>query len=136
MGKGMSKKSSIAKWIITLMVIALLGYGGYSFLQLETSMKHSEEVLNTMKSLIPNLGVDTGVSTGVGRDPLAALSIDEIDIVGCIEVPSIDLMAPVTAAGYEEEGFASVVSGSPVKGNLRIIGGRNGDFGIACLDIA
>lgn len=124
----MSRKSSIAKWIITLMVIALLGYGGYSFLQLETSMKHSEEVLNTMKSLIPNLGVDTGVSTGVGRDPLAALSIDEIDIVGCIEVPSIDLMAPVTAKGYEEEGFASVVSGSPVKGNLRIIGGRQDVF--------
>ena len=77
-----------------------------------------------MKTLVPNLGVDTGIATGQGRDPLAALSIDEIDIVGCIEVPSIDLMAPVTASGYEEEGFATIDGGSPVKGNLRLIGGR------------
>ena len=118
----------IAKRVLALLIIAALAFGGYTILQIQQSMKHSGEVLEVMKTLVPNLGVDTGISTGQGRDPLAALSIDEIDIVGCIEAPSIDLMAPVTASGYEEEGFATIVSGSPVKGNLRIKGGRKDVF--------
>ena len=95
----MGRTKSIAKWIAALVVIAVIAYGGYTVLQIQRSMKHSNEVLEVMKTLVPNLGVDTGISTGQGRDPLAALSIDEIDIVGCIEAPSIDLMAPVTAEG-------------------------------------
>lgn len=118
----------IAKRVLALLIIAALAFGGYTVLQIQRSMKHSNEVLEVMKTLVPNLGVDTGISTGQGRDPLAALSIDEIDIVGCIEAPSIDLMAPVTAEGYEEEGFATIVSGSPVKGNLRLTGGRKDVF--------
>ena len=105
----------IAKKVLALLIIAALAFGGYTWLQIQ-------------QSIVPNLGVDTGISTGQGRDPLAALSIDEIDIVGCIEAPSIDLMAPVTASGYEEEGFATIVSGSPVKGNLTIKGGRKDVF--------
>lgn len=124
----MRKGKRVAGTIAVLLILAAAAYGGYSYMQLQNSMRHAGEVLDTMKKVIPDLGVDTGISTGQGRDPLAALSIDDIDIVGCIEVPSVDLMAPVTASGYEEEGFATLVSGSPVKGHLRLLGGRRDVF--------
>ena len=127
----MKSGSSVRKYIsalIILLILAAAAYGGYAYMQLREANRHAGEVLETMKSLIPGLGVDTGISTGAGRDPLAALSIDEIDIVGCIEAPSIDMMAPITAAGYEEEGFATLMSGSPVKGNLRLSGSRKDVF--------
>lgn len=124
----MRRWRSISRWIMAIVVVAVLAYAGYTFMQLRESAKHADEVLDTMKTLIPDLGVDTGESTGQGRDPLASIMIDEKDIVGCIEIPSIGLMAPVTAGGYEEEGFATIVSGSPVKGKLRIKGGRNDVF--------
>lgn len=122
------KKRSIVKWVIAVIILALIAFGGYSFLNLRNSMKQSNEVLEVMKTLVPNLGVDTGVSTGQGRDPLAALSIQDIDIVGCLEIPSQDLMVPVTAAGYERDGFVTAVSGSPVKGQFRLTGSHDDVF--------
>lgn len=118
----------IARKVLALLVVAAVAFGGYRLLMIRQSSQEAEAVLKIMYTLIPDLGVDTGVSTGAGRDPMAALSINEIDIVGCIEIPSINLMAPVTAAGYEKEGFASFFSGSPVKGQLRLIGGRDDVF--------
>ena len=126
--KGNAGTKRILKISILLLIIAAIGYGGYTYYQIQQSGKHASEVLNTMKNIIPNLGVDTGMSKGLGRDPLPVISIDQIDIAGCIEVPSIDLMAPVTAEGYEEEGFATIVSGSPVKGNFKLTGGRDDVF--------
>ena len=126
--KGNAGTKRILKISILLLIIAAIGYGGYTYYQIQQSGKHASEVLNTMKNIIPNLGVDTGMSKGLGRDPLPVISIDQIDIAGCIEVPSIDLMAPVTAEGYEEEGFATIVSGSPVKGNFKLRGGRDDVF--------
>lgn len=117
-----------AKKVLVLLIAAVLAFGGYRLLTIQRASSEAEKVLESMYKLIPGLGVETEASTGRGRDPLAALSINEIDIVGCIEAPSIDLMAPVTAAGYEEEGFATYVSGSPVKGHLRLIGGRDDVF--------
>lgn len=117
-----------AKKVLALLLIAGLALGGYRLLTIRQASHEAEAVLETMYTLIPDLGVDTGISTGQGRDPLVALSINDIDIVGCIEAPSINLMAPVTAAGYNEEGFATYVSGSPVKGHLRLIGGRDDVF--------
>lgn len=113
-----------AKKVLALLLVAALALGGYRFLMIRQASQQAEAVLEKMYTLIPDLGVDTGTSTGQGRDPLAALSINDIDIVGCIEVPAIDLMAPVTAAGYAKEGFATYVSGSPVKGKMRIKGNR------------
>ena len=114
--------------ITVLLIVAVAVYGGYRYTQLKTATKHADEVLEALRSVIPDLGVDTGVSSGQGRDPLPALSVDGIEIVGCIEVPSLDLMAPVTSGNYKEEGFASFESGSPVKGKLRIRGGRDDVF--------
>ena len=126
--KGNAGAKRILKISIILLIAAAVGYGGYTYLHIQQSVRHASEVLSKMEMLIPNLGVDTGISKGLGRDPLPVISIDQIDIAGCIEVPSIDLMAPVTAEGYEEEGFATIVSGSPVKGNFKLTGGRDDVF--------
>ena len=126
--KGNAGTKRILKISILLLIIAAIGYGGYTYYQIQQSGKHASEVLNTMKNIIPNLGVDTGMSKGLGRDPLPVISIDQIDIAGCIEVPSINLMAPVTAEGYEEEGFATIAGGSPVKGNFKLTGGHDDVF--------
>lgn len=118
----------LAGFLIVLILLAGLGLGGWKFMQIRAADEKSEQVLSVMYELIPDLGVDTGTSTGRGRDPLVALSIQNIDIVGCIEIPSIDLIAPVTAKGFEQAGFISVVSGSPVKGTFRLIGSREDVF--------
>jgi len=126
--KGNAGTKRILKISIILLIIAVMGYGGYTYYHIMQSSKHAAEVLSRMELLIPNLGVDTGVSKGLGRDPLPVISIDQIDIAGCIEASSIDLKAPVTAEGYEEEGFATIAGGSPVKGKFKLTGGRDGVF--------
>ena len=115
---------SILRITIVLLIIAALCLGGWKYMQAKEAGGRAEQVLRTMYDLIPGLGVDSGTSTGRGRDPLVALSIQDIDIVGCLEIPALDIMVPVTAKGYEQAGFVSVVSGSPVKGNFRLIGSR------------
>lgn len=124
--KGLKMKN--ARKVLVLLVVAALAFGGYRFFSIRQASHKAEDVLEIMYTLIPGLGVETGTSTGAGRDPMAALSINDIDIIGCIEVPSINLVAPVTAAGYEEKGFATYVSGSPVKSQLKIIGSREDVF--------
>lgn len=113
---------------IILMIAAGLLFGGYRVYKAKQASQQANEVLQVMYEMIPGLGVDTGVSAGRGRDPLPALSISGIDIVGCIEIPSLDLMAPVTAHDYETDGFITMVSGSPVKGKFRLNGRREDVF--------
>ena len=100
----------IVRLIAVLLILAAAAYGVYAYLELQRAEKHANEVLGKMKTMIPGLGTDTGISTGQGRDPLVSLSIDGIDIVGCIEMPSVNLMAPVATSGYEEEGFTEQIS--------------------------
>lgn len=111
-----------------LLITAALAFAGYRAFELRQASSEADAVLNKMYELIPDLGVDTGVSTGQGRDPLAALSINEIDIVGCIEIPALDIIVPVTAAGYDRDGFITQMSGSPVKGKFRLKGNREDVF--------
>ncbi len=113
---------------VMLLIIAALAFGGYRIYQVRQASQQANEVLKVMYDMIPGLGTDTGVSTGRGRDPLPALSISGIDIVGCIEIPALDLMAPVTAHDYETDGFITMVSGSPVKGKFRLTGRREDVF--------
>lgn len=120
--------STLIKLAVLLIVIGLIGFAGYRIQQIRQAGSHSEAVVEVMKNMIPGLGEDTGISTGKGKDPLPALSIDNIDIVGCLEIPALDLMVPVTASGIEEDGFVSVKSGSPVKGKFRLTGNRDDVF--------
>lgn len=116
------------KRIAALLIVAAIAFIGYSYYEISTGTRHADRIVETLKGIIPNLGVDTGTSTGMGRDPLPLLEIDGLDIVGVIEVPSIDIMAPVLAKGQEEKGFAVLSDGSPVKGSFMLIGGRNDIF--------
>ena len=127
----MKKRRNVRRIILLLVVVLLVAsaaIGGYAVYERQQAGGQAKATLDVMREVIPNFGVDTGAATGMGRDPLAALSIDEIDIIGALEIPSINLLAPVTAKGYEEEYFATWMDGSPVKGHFRIIGGRDDVF--------
>ena len=121
-------QNRIIRLIIALVVIACLGYGGYWFYSAHQGGSKAEETMKELEVFIPGLGVDTGSQTGAGRDPLASVTIQDMDIVGVIEIPAIDVMAPVTAKEYSEEFFASWLGGSPVSGRFMITGGRDDVF--------
>ena len=88
----------------------------------------AEKAVEAMKVLIPGLGFDTENASGDGRDPLPVMNVESIDVVGCLEIPDIDVMAPVAAKGVKEKGFVNYRSGSPVRGRFRLSAGRNGVF--------
>lgn len=121
-------RSRVVKLIAVLLLIAAAGYCGYKYYQARTGAEHADAILETMKTVIPDLGVDTGSSTGRGRDPLPELVIDDKPVVGCLEVPAIDVMVPVTAPEYEEAGFAAAIGGSPVKGAFQLEGSQEDIF--------
>ena len=121
--------SIIKRIIIPILIIGMISYAGYSYYAGHRGERKAQETIETLKTMIPGLGVDSDVVTGLGRDPLAYLSIDGIDIVGVLEIPSLDIMAPVTGQAVDdEEYFAKWLDGSPVKGHFRISGGRDDLF--------
>ena len=126
--KSSGNNKSVVKYIAAFLFIAVLAYSGYHYTQICAGARHANEVMEEMRAVIPGLGVDTDVSSGNGRDPLPEVVISDKGIVGCIQVPAIEVTAPVTSTGQEEEGFATLSGGSPVKGNLKISGGRKDVF--------
>ena len=118
----------IAAIIAILLVAAGLMRGGYLVKQQRAAKGQAQDVLDTMKTLIPGLGTETGGSGTMGREPLASLSVHENDIVGCLEIPSLDLTAPVLAKGSKKQYFVTWKSGSPVKGKFRLRGGHKDIF--------
>ena len=123
-------KKRIIILIASILIAAAAGGGGYLAYHMKQSNTQSEDVLAVMEQMIPGLaaGSDSQTSSGMGRDPLAALSIEEMDIVGCLEIPSLNLRAPVCGKEFSAQYFATWVSGSPVSGKFRLIGGREDVF--------
>lgn len=121
------KKPFKAKRIILilgiLLIAAALALSAFLFLPKKQSNAESEAAIAAMEEIIPYYGTDYQI-TGLGRDPLAAISIDGIDIVGGLDIPSLDLRAPVAEEGVDKAYFATLDHGSPVKGEFRIRGGR------------
>ena len=113
---------------MALIVIAVLGFAVWRIVSNNQGSSRSEIVMAKLENIIPNLGVDTGESAGTGRDPLAAVSVDGIDIVGVLEIPALSINAPVTSQSDHEEFFASWLSGSPVQGHFQVLGGRDDLF--------
>ena len=121
-------------WVFIILVAAVFGFGVYYFTHLKTSGSEAEEVLSSMENLIPGFGIEddaddplAGTFSG-GTDPLMALSVNGKDIVGALEIPALDLRAPVMDKGKEEAYFITWVSGSPSKGKFRLKGGRDDVF--------
>lgn len=125
---GSRGNNRIVKVIVLVVIIAALGYMGYWFYNANSGSRKAEQTIKTLQDVIPGLGSETAVQTGLGRDPLAAISIDGVDIVGVIEIPSLDIMAPVAGKDVDEEYFASWLDGSPVKGNFKVLGGHDDLF--------
>ena len=122
--QGRRGNKRIVKTIIILMILAALGYVGYRVYGGVEGSKKADETMKTLESIIPGLGAETDGPVGMGRDPLASLTVNDLDIVGVIEIPAVDINAPVTAKGISEEFFATWLDGSPVKGNFQIIARR------------
>ena len=126
----MRKPSGRKKIIISIFILIIVGapaFAAYLLLPGKQSNSESEAAISAMEQVIPYFGAENTIS-GLGRDPLAVMSINGVDIVGGLEIPSINLRAPVAESGTEKEFFATRESGSPVKGNLVIIGGRHDVF--------
>jgi len=127
----MTKKHSTFRIILIAILIiaaAIGGFIGYRYMQKKNASGEADKVLATLKHIVPTLGKDTEVSMGDGQDPLPVFVVNNIDIVGCLEIPSIDLMAPVTAKGTRKAGFVTVLSKSPVKGNFSLTGSKKDVF--------
>ena len=107
----------------------MFAFIAYNFYSGSRGDRRAKEVIATLKSIIPGLGVESDIVTGLGRDPLASISIDGIDIVGVLEIPSLDIMTPVMGQSQDDiEYFTKWLDGSPVKGHFSIIGGRDDIF--------
>ena len=122
------RKVSLIKTLVILAVIATLGGTGWWLYSGQQGSAKADSVMRTLAEIVPGLGDDSADSTGVGRDPLAAISIEGIDIVGVLEIPALDINAPVTSKDYSEEYFASWLDGSPVQGHFMVKGGRDDLF--------
>lgn len=126
-----------------ILLAAILAFAAYRILTSHQQGGKAEAVMNQLESIIPGLGQDTCISTGQGRDPLAAVSIEGTDIVGVLEIPSMDIQAPVISGGMTEDEdaesgtepwFASHIGGSPVQGHFMLAGNKADLFsGIAGL---
>lgn len=111
--------------IIVILIAAVFACAAFFLLHKKQSGTEARTVLEQMEQIIPGLGQDAGTSGGLGRDPLAAINIEGIDIVGCLEIPALDIMAPVTDKGGERASFVTWVSGSPVQGEFRLTGNKS-----------
>ena len=129
--------SGIIKILAVIILTASLAILGYRLHSSNTSDAKAERVMTQLENIVPGIGQDTGISTGLGREPLAAVSIEGTDIVGVLEVPSLDIFAPVKSSGtaftedndrasdYDiEQWFATYIGGSPVRGHFMIAAGR------------
>ena len=114
--------------VIGIAIIAVAAaFAAYLLIPGKQDNEQSKQTIASMEELIPFFGTEDS-RTGLGRDPLAVLSIDGTDIVGGLEIPSINLRAPVAEKGSGKEFFASRMTGSPVKGHFIITGGRHDVF--------
>ena len=126
-----AKKSSksIIRIIILILIVGIIAFIAYNYYTGSKDDRKANDVVESLRNIIPGLGVDTDVATGLGRDPLASVSIDGIDIVGVIEIPALDIMTPVMHSNQENvECFTRWIDGSPVKGNFKILGGKDDVF--------
>ena len=126
--KKQKRSSNRIKIAACLILITLAAFAGWKIYGDMSGSSKAGRVMKTLYEIVPGLGTDNGSQRGAGRETLSAVSIEGLDIVGVIEIPALDIMVPVTGKGCDEEFFVSWLDGSPVKGQLRLAGGRNDIF--------
>ena len=129
----MSGRTGKETWkVILIMIVAVFAIAaailGYRAIQIKRASAEAEEVLKAMYKIVPGLESGSEAQSGDGQDPFPAVTINDVDIVGCLEAPSIGLKVPVTSKSEEKAGLATYAGGSPVKGGLTITGDRAGAF--------
>jgi sortase (surface protein transpeptidase) len=118
----------IIKWMAALLAVAAVCIAGWWLYSGQQGSAKADSVMRTLHEIVPGLGDESTDSAGVGRDPLAAINIEGVDIVGVLEIPALNINAPVTSKDCSEEYFASWLDGSPVQGHFMVKGGRDDLF--------
>lgn len=132
----MNKRLSTRKVILVIVLVlvaAVLAFGAYFYTHMKASDAQAKETISSLEYMIPGLdsAEDTDPAQGFtpGKDPLTAFDIDGRQIVGCLEIPALDLRAPVLDKKQEKEAFfVSWISGSPVRGKFRLEGANTDVF--------
>ncbi len=109
--------------LAVLIIVAAVGLAAFLLMPKKQSNAESEAAIAAMEEVIPYFGTTEQIS-GMGRDPLGVINVQDVDIVGGLEIPSLDLRTPVTVEDGDRAYFATLDKGSPVKGKFRIRGGR------------
>lgn len=126
--KNTGRMSVAVRALAFTLAVAVIVVAGANLWKSYKQKEKAGRVMTQLEKIIPGLGSDTGISMGTGRDQLAALSMEGMDIVGVIEIPSLDIKAPVTGKNISEAEFATWLDGSPVQKYFSIIGGRRDVF--------
>lgn len=119
--------------VVLILVAAVLACGGYYFSHLKASNGEAQEVLSALENLIPGYTSNEGNEDPEegftpGRDPLYSFEVGDRTVVGCLDIPALDLRAPVLDKKQKEAFFVTWISGSPVKGTFRLQGGYEDVF--------
>ncbi len=128
MSKKSAKKNKRLLAVCCILMALAVAAAGFFAVHKMHSGNEAQDVLAQMEAIVPGLGQEDGYSSGEGRDPLTMIMINDMDIVGCLEIPSIDLRAPVLNQKEKRECFATWDSGSPAKGRFRISGNKQDVF--------
>ena len=92
----MAEKNNTFKIVVLVILIiaaAAGGFIGYRYMHKKNASGEADNVLATLKQVIPMLGKETDVSMGDGRDPLPIFEVNGIDIVGKYFHKAIDALA-------------------------------------------
>lgn len=116
-----------------ILLAAACGLAGFRVLTGFLAQERSADVMETLRSIVPQYDNDAAEATGRGEDPLPMVEIDGTSFVGYIEAPDHDIEVPVAGTDHEGTKFAFQESGSPVRGRF-VVAGRDVKGALASID--
>ncbi len=129
----MSRKSTKVMLLLGIILLAAAaGLYGFRMITAHDDAELAEKVMSRMQEMIPEYDEDDPAATGLGEDPLPAIEVEGVSLVGYLEIASLDQKIPVADSSYDEEWPAFHKSGSPVRGKF-VIGGSEKKGGLVSL---
>ena len=129
----MSRKSTKVMMLLGIILLAAAaGLYGFRMISEHNNAELSEKVMSQMQEMIPQYDEDDPAATGLGEDPLPAIEIEGISLVGYLEIASTDQKIPVADSSYDGAWPVFHKSGSPVRGKF-VIGGSEKKGGLGSL---